>query len=123
MISLSVNLSDDGNVQSTKVELQWAAFLLSSRSCGEEEENTNDGMPPELPNVQTRVPRRGATGALGEEEDGNEPAAAPDKLASPQDKDSSCIRSADSALAGAGANVWAATASEDGIADMMVPPI
>ena len=99
------------------------AFSLRSRSRGEEEENDDDGMPPELPNVQTRVPRRGATGALGEEEDGDELAAAPDKLASPQDKDSSCIRRADSVLAGAGANVWAATASEDGIADMMVPPI
>ena len=114
---------DDGDVQPAEVELQWAAFSLRSRSCGEEEENGDDGMPPELPNVQTRVPRRGATGALGEEDDGDYLVAAPDKLASPQDKDSSCIRSADSALAGAGANVWAATASEDGIADMMVPPI
>ena len=97
-ISLSVNLSEDGDVQRAEVALQLAAFSLRSPSRGEEEEDDDDGMPQELllvsrgPDKGSPVGGDGDAGEFGGEEDGDEPAAVPDKLASLQDKDSSCIR-------------------------------
>ena len=45
-IGLSVDLSDDGDVQRVKAALQLAVFSLGSRSRGEKEENDDDGMLP-----------------------------------------------------------------------------
>ena len=79
-----MNLSDDGDVQRAEAALQLAAFSLRSRSRGEEEENDDDCMPPELLPVSRGVdkgsPEGGDrnAGASGEEEDGNKLAVALD---------------------------------------------
>merc|ERR1719291_1537970 len=108
-----MNLSDTGDVQQAEAALQLAVFSLGSRSREEEEENNDDdGMPPGLLPVSWGADKGSPegvdrdAGALVEDEDGDELAAAPDELATPQDDDSLCITRADSAMAGNRTNVW-----------------
>ena len=96
-ISLSVNLSEDGDMQradGAAVGRFFAQEPESRRGGGERRRWHIPGDIAGVPRARQGFPGGGDrdAGELGEEEDGDEPAAAPDKLASLQDKDSSCIR-------------------------------